>query len=201
MSTSRNRPIAILSVFAVALSVLWIGPTVASAGLCGEFRWSIKSLADVDRRNIDFQARRTRLARLYGLKPPETVVEETPRISPQELRTYSVTARLVKGQIEGDSDVKFVVSVPGHPNQTMAVEFLADRCMERRFHRRQMLRARSRALDLCGPLSHDFTRLRGRVRLVGVGFWGSRSHDEIGGAPNAFQLIPVLRIRGTCRQA
>jgi hypothetical protein len=33
--------------------------------------------------------------------------------------------------------------------------------------------------------------LRGRVILRGVGFWGSRQHEEIGGAPNHFELIPV----------
>jgi hypothetical protein len=107
----------------------------------------------------------------------------------------------VKGHIEGDSDVQFVISVPGRPNQTMAVEFLGKRCMERRFHRRQMVAARRKALRLCGPLSEDYTSLRGHVRLTGVGFWGSRSHQEIGGAPNAFEMIPVLRIRGTCQQA
>jgi hypothetical protein len=200
MSSRRKSFVALTSIAAVVLGVFWIAPTVATAGLCGEFRWPIKSLADPDRGDIDFQAHRTRLARLYGLEPPESVKEDTPRMAPHEFRTYSVAARLVKGHIEGDSDVQFVISVPGHPNQTMAVEFLAKRCMESRFHRRQMLAARTKALEMCGPLSGDYTALAGRVRLVGVGFWGSRSHDEVGGAPNAFQLIPVLKIRGTCRQ-
>jgi hypothetical protein len=201
MTLLLKRSVALMSVTAVVLSVFMIAPTAATAGVCGEFRWSIKSLADPDRRGIDFHARRTRLGRLYGLEPPDSVSDDTPRIAPHELRTYSVAARLVKGHVEGDGDVQFVISVPGHPEQTMAVEFLAKRCMESRFHRRQMLSARRKALGMCGPLSEGYTALRGRVRLMGVGFWGSRSHEEIGGAPNAFELIPVLKIRGTCRQA
>ena len=190
---------AVVTATIVVSALFSVAPMVADAGLCGEFRWSIKSLADADRGDIDFDPIRTSLADLYGQEPPDTVSENTPRIA-EELHTYSVAARLVRGHIEGDSDVKFVISVPGHPHQTMAVEFLGKPCMERRFHRNQMLAARSKALDMCGPLTEDYTRLRGRVRLVGVGFWGNRSHGEIGGAPNAFQLIPVLSIRDTCRQ-
>jgi len=201
MPVRRKRSVAIMSVAAVVLSVSLTGPTAATARPCGEFRSSIKNLADPDRLDIDFQARRTRLARLYGLEPPESVTERSARIAPHEFRTYSVAARLVKGHIEGDSDVQFVISVPGHPDETMAVEFRGKRCLESRFHRRQMVAARTKALEMCGPLSGDYTALSGRVRLVGVGFWGSRSHHEIGGAPNAFELIPVLKIRGTCRQA
>ena len=200
MPSPRSRLFAVVTATIVVSSLFSVAPMVANAGLCGEFRWSIKSLADADRRQIDFEPERTSLASLYGLEPPADVSEDTPRIRDQEFQTYSVAARLVRGHIEGDSDVKFVISVPGHPNQTMAVEFLGKACMEGRFHRNQMLAARSKALDMCGPLTEDYTRLRGRVRLVGVGFWGNRSHGEIGGAPNAFQLIPVLNIRGTCRQ-
>ncbi len=200
MQIARRRSIALLSAAAVVLGMFAIAPHVAVAGLCGEFRWPIKSLADPDRREIDFDAQRTKLGRLYRLDHPTRVREGTPRIAPHEFRTYEVAARLVKGEIEGDHDVKFVVSVPRHPNKTIAVEFLSSPCMESNFHRERMLAAREKALDMCGPLSAEYTELRGRVILRGVGFWGSRQHEEIGGAPNHFELIPVLGIRGTCRQ-
>jgi hypothetical protein len=202
MSLSRARIVSVVSAIAVTMTLVALSPRVASAGLCGEFRWPIKSLADPDRREIDFHAKRTTLARLYGLdRPGRPVRESTPRIAPREFRTYKVVARLVKGLIEGDTDVKFVVSVPGHPEQTMAVEFLGSPCMESNFHRHRMLAARDRALEMCGPLkTQEFTALSGRVVLRGIGFWGNRRHEEIGGAPNHFQLIPVLGIKGTCRQ-
>lgn len=200
MLTVRHRWIATVWVAAMALSMLWVAPRVATAGLCGEFRWPIKSLADADRRDIDFHAQRTTLKRLYHLDRPRPVKDHTPRIAPREFRTYRVVARLVKGEIEGDSDVKLVISVPGHVRKTMAVEFLGPPCMTSRFHRHRMLAARDKALRMCGPLNEEFTQLRGRVELRGVGFWGSRHHEEIGGAPNHFQLIPVLGIQGTCRQ-
>ena len=195
-----HRPLALLSVTAIVLTMFAIAPKVATAGLCGEFRWPIKSLADPDRRDIDFHARRTTLARLYNQDAPARVRERTPRIAPRELHVYKVVAKLVKGQIEGDTDVKFVISVPGFPERTMAIEFLGPPCMSSRFHRHRMLAARHKALRMCGPLEHEFTQLRGRVQLRGVGFWGNRKHEEIGGAPNHFELIPVLGITGTCQQ-
>ena len=195
-----RRPLSVLSATAIALTMFAIVPPVATAGLCGEFRWPIKSLSDPNRRDIDFHARRTTLARLYNREAPDRVRERTPRIAPQELHVYKVVARLVKAEIEGDSDVKFVISVPGFPEQTMAVEFLGPPCMTSRFHRHRMLAARHKALEMCGPLSEEFTQLRGRVQLRGVGFWGNRRHEEIGGAPNHFELIPVLGISGTCEQ-
>jgi hypothetical protein len=200
MQVRPRRFLAALLTAAVLVTVPSIGIPPASAGLCGEFRWPIKSLADPDRRDVDFVTRRVSLARLYRLDPPDSVTEDTPRIAPQEKRTYKVKARLVKAEIEGDSDVKLVVAVPSHRNKTMATEFLGRPCMTSHFKRHKMLAARRRFLDKCGPLSDDFTRLRGNVRLKGVGFWGSRDHNEIGGAPNAFELIPLLGFRGTCRQ-
>jgi hypothetical protein len=192
--------LAALSTAAVLVAVPSIGITPASAGQCGEFRWPVKSLADPDRHDVDFSPRKVSLARLYRLDPPDSVTEDTPRIEPQEKRTYKVKARLVKAEIEGDTDVKIVVAIPSHRNMTMAMEFLGRPCMTSHFKRHKMLTARKQFLAKCGPLDDDFTRLRGRVLLTGVGFWGSRDHNEIGGAPNAFELIPLLGFRGTCRQ-
>ena len=201
MRTNARRPLSILAVAAVTASLLMFASPAANAGLCGEFRWPVKSLADADNRSIDFDAHRVTLQRLYRLdRPDRRVRDDTPRIAPHEFRMYEVAARLVKGMVEADSDVKFVVSVPGHPERTMAVEFLGSPCMESSFRRHRMLAARQKALRMCGPLDEDFTDLRGRVILRGIGFWGSRLHEEIGGAPNHFQLIPVLSITGSCRQ-
>jgi hypothetical protein len=198
MRTRRSRVAAIAGVVALTASMLVVGATVSTAGLCGEFRWPIKSLADANARDINFEPQRVRLARLYQLDRPGRVTDDTPRIRPEEFQVYEFVAQVERAVIEGDHDLKFVISVPRHPEQTMAMEFLAGVCMESRFRRDRMLAARQKALDLCGPLSQEYTELQGRVVIKGVGFWGNLQHEEIGGAPNHFQLIPGLGIRGTC---
>jgi len=53
-------------------------------------------------------------------------------------------------------------------------------------------------VDACGSLSTSwFTKLRGNVRIKGVGFW-DEIHGQTGVAPNGIELHPVLRFRGTC---
>ena len=199
MKVRRSRVVAIFGVVAATATLLVVGPTVSTAGLCGEFRWPIKSLADPAARQINFEPQRVRLARLYQLERPGRVIDDTPRIRPQEFQVYEFVAQLEAAEIEGDRDLKFVISVPRHPEQTMAMEFLAGACMDAgSFRRNRMVAARQKALDLCDPLSEEYTELQGRVVIRGVGFWGNLQHEEIGGAPNHFELIPGLGIRGTC---
>jgi hypothetical protein len=201
MRTQRSRISALASIVALTASLIVVGSTPSTAGLCGEFRWPIKSLADPAARNIDFEPQRVRLARLYNLERPGRVTDGTSRIRPQEFQVYEFVAQLEAADIEGDRDLKFVISVPRHPEQTMAMEFLSGACMDSSsFRRNRMVAARQKALDLCGPLSDEYTELQGRVVIRGVGWWGNLQHEEIGGAPNHFELIPGLGIRGTCEQ-
>jgi hypothetical protein len=80
----------------------------------------------------------------------------------------------------------------------MIVEFPDPRCVDSAFRRPQIRRARDQMLNNCGPISSsDFTALKGRVRVRGVGFW-DEIHGQTGVAPNGIELHPVLSIRGTC---
>jgi hypothetical protein len=165
-----------------------------------EFRWPIKSLSDPDRRDVDFHAIRASVARLRSFERPDLrVLEDTPRIAPKERHTYRVRARVVSARLESDGDVILVVAVPGHLRRTIVFEFANPRCVTKRFRREQMGAARRAVLRNCGPLDSDLTALRGTMRVRGVGYW-DRSSSEPGSAPNAFQLWPVLAIRGHCTQ-
>jgi hypothetical protein len=128
------------------------------------------------------------------------VQDDTARIAPQEDRTYKVRARPLKAKVEADGDVILVIAVPGHIRRTMAVEFGNPRCVTNGFRRERIGAARRRVLNNCGPLDGNFTSLSGSLHLRGVGFWDRRSSEE-GAAPNAFQLWPVLALRGTCSHA
>jgi hypothetical protein len=80
----------------------------------------------------------------------------------------------------------------------MIVEFPDPRCVDSAFKRPQIRRAREQMLNNCGPISSsDFTALKGRVRVGGVGFWEA-IYGQTGVAPNGIELHPVLSIRGRC---
>jgi hypothetical protein len=64
-----------------------------------------------------------------------------------------------------------------------------------------MRAARSSMLNNCGLLStSSFTKLKGNVTIVGIGFWDEK-HGQTGVAPNGIELHPVLRFSGTCTKA
>jgi hypothetical protein len=200
-----------VSVLVLGLGLLTLAPISVPAALADytcdathpntEFRWPIKSLSDPDRQDVDFTPIRTTVNRLRHLdRPSVSVQDDTPRIAPQEKRTYKVRARPVKAKVEGDGDVILVVAVPGHIRRTMVVEFGNPRCVTDSFRRTRIGAARRRMLNNCGPLGSGFTAVRGSLHLRGVGYWDRRSSEE-GSAPNAFQLWPVLAIRGTCSHA
>ena len=165
-----------------------------------EFRWAIKSLSDPDRRQIDFDAIHTTVARMRAFERPDLRVRpDTARISPEEMQTYLVRARVLRAKREPDGDIILVVSPPVHRRQTIVFEFGNPRCVTSQFRRAQIGEARRAVLADCGRLDTDFTALRGRVRVRGVGFWDRRSSEPFS-APNQFQLWPVLGIHGTCSQ-
>ena len=73
-------------------------------------------------------------------------------------------------------------------------------CVASAFKRRKIAHARNQFLNNCGSVSSSsWSYLRGRVQLVGVGFWDEQ-HGQTGVAPNAIELHPVLSIRGKCRK-
>jgi hypothetical protein len=197
---SPARP-AITSALAFLLmaasALLAVDGGVAHAIGCGLFRWDVKTLSDPDRRDVDFNARRTTVRRLRRLDSPGPY-DGMPRTGPVEKHVYRVRAQVRLAKLEPDGDIHLVIAPPRARAKTMFVEFPDPRCVDKPFKRPQMRRARNRTLNNCGDLSlFSFTELKGRVRIRGVGFW-DEVHGQIGVAPNGIELHPVLSIRGTC---
>jgi hypothetical protein len=165
---------------------------LAKATSCGVWRWDVKTLSDPARKSVNFHARLERVARLRKLDAPGTLSTDTPRQDGIEKQVYRVRAQVVTATIEEDSDIHLVIATRGHSKQTMIVEFPNPACVDSRFKRAGIRRARSSMLDACGPISSSsFTDLRGKVVISGVGFW-DELHGQTGVAPNGIELHPLL---------
>jgi hypothetical protein len=204
VTTLLRRTLAVAVLGASMLAVPASVPSALATYTCdathpnNEFRWPIKSLSDDDNHDVDFHAIRTKVARLRSFARPDVRVrDDTPRIGQRERHTYRVRARVLEAKVERDGDVILIVAVPGHIRRTIVFEFGNPRCVTDPFKRSQIGAARRAVLNNCGPLDSSFTPLRGQMRVRGVGYW-DRSSSEVGAAPNAFQLWPVLGITGTC---
>ena len=107
-------------------------------------------------------------------------------------------AQPIQAKLEDDKDIHLVISIPNAPKKTMIVEFPKPTCVASSFKRYRIARARRQFVNDCGSVSaSSWLKLAGRVTIMGVGFWDDK-HGQIGVAPNAIELHPVLSFRGRC---
>jgi hypothetical protein len=174
-------------------------PRQAQAGTaCGVWRWDVKTLSDPDRRDVNFDARRTRINRLRHRQPPDSLSTDTPRLRGVEERVFHVRAQVIQATVEDDSDIHLVIAPRASRRRAMIVEFPRPICVDSTFKRAEIARASRGMLRACGSISSsDFTQLRGHVVIKGVGFW-DEIHGQTGVAPNGIELHPVLGFRGNC---
>jgi hypothetical protein len=161
---------------------------------CGGERWPVKTLSDARAHLVDFHPRRTTVTRLRHKRRPH-IEDDSPRRRGAERKTFRVRARLLKFARFGDHDIHMVITEPGHRSRTMIVEFPNVRCNGARhsIKKRAMRRARRRLRAACGiPHSSNFTHLRGKATITGVGFF-DLIHGQTGQAPNGIELHPVLK--------
>ncbi|MDP9329838.1 MAG: hypothetical protein M3P11_04250 [Actinomycetota bacterium] len=173
----------------------------ASATSCGVWRWPVKTLSDKARTKVDFTPKSVRIDRLRNLTAPTSLSTSTPRIKGVEFKTYRLKVQVREAKIEDDSDIHLVIASRTARRHTMIVEFPHPSCVDKPFKRHAMRAARSSMLNNCGSLStSSFTKLKGNVTIIGVGFWDEK-HGQTGVAPNGIELHPVLRFAGTCNKA
>jgi hypothetical protein len=192
---------------AVGVSVLMVGGVLGVSALgspdalagagCSSWRSDVKTLSDPDRRDVNFHARRTSVRALRRVDPPAALTATTPRLGGMESRVHQVRAQVVEARTKRDGTIHLVIAQRNDRNDTMIVQFPADRCVDSSFRRPEMRRARERLLDACGRIGSRYTELTGDVVVRGVGFW-DEARGQRGVAPNGLELHPVLSFRGSC---
>ncbi len=161
---------------------------------CGDQRWPVKTLSDPREKLVNYKPHDSSIGRLRK-KPHPHVGPNTKRIEGVETTNYRVAARLVEMKLADDRDIQLVIAVPSAPAKTMIVEFPDTSCngASSSPKKGKMASARSAIIAACGqPSSSHFTNLGGRANITGVGFFDI-PHGQIGLAPNAIELHPVLK--------
>src|SRR5437763_9953229 len=96
---------------------------------------------------------------------------------------------------QGDGDVHLVITDPADKTKMMLAEFPDVRCPgpDHSLKTQQLRAARLALVHACGqvPPAGTKERLRGRLRLVGVGFFDSNMQFN----PNGVELHPVLAMK------
>jgi hypothetical protein len=130
---------------------------------------------------------------LRALPVPGIIEFGTPRLA-QEMRTYTVTARLLWDKLEADSD--FHVVIADQSGATMIAEVTDPGCAAGSRVATTLTKIRQEFVAKFGePSPERFERVRGTptVHLMGVLFFDVL-HGQRGVAPNGVELHPVLAL-------
>lgn len=158
---------------------------------CGKERWAVKTGTDPDASRIDLRhGVATTVAKLDALPAPVHLPRDR-RIPPVETTVYRVHATLIAYKHERDGDYHLVLR--GRSGQTMITEIPAPSCVG---SGSPLARGIARARHEFNARFHaeDHSRYtRVPVTVTGVGFFDF-PHGQMGVAPNAIELHPVLNV-------
>lgn len=164
----------------------------ASANACGTSRWHVKVGEDADAGKVSLNAYRTTIARLASFKaPPHPSAKPNSRY-PSELKTYSISGRLVFIEPEADQDYHLVVRDTA--GRTMIVEAPEPACATKSRFLADIASVRA-TIDsfFGGPVLTKQVTNNVAMNIMGVGFFDS-IHGQTGVAPNGIELHPILHI-------
>jgi hypothetical protein len=160
---------------------------------CGEERWSVKTLTDDGAGNVDFVPRDATINELGLVPAPKSVQDDMPRQS-QELNVYRVVASIFAFKQEEDSDIHLAIMDPNPPQATMIAEFPAATCDTSALEKQQIDQARDDFVAAFGRPSTKWKKPPGCATITGV-FFFDKKHGQVGRAPNAAELHPVLSFK------
>ncbi len=192
------RKTAVVVAFAMGVTATEQAPSAppplgpVCGGRCGVERWDVKTLSDPDRARVNLTAVDATIEALAAL-PRGQAQPGHERIAPVELTTYRVTGHLAAAFTEKDHDWHLVLY--GLQNQRVSIiaEIPDPACSGACRSGFSEAFARARA-----ALEEHLKQANLRdepilVQVTGVGFFDF-PHGQVGVAPNAFELHPVLEI-------
>ena len=169
------------------------GGAEGAAPHCGQWRWGVKTLQDAAAAQVNMTSIPTTVEALRALAVPGPLGPNVSRFA-EEMKTYSLRARLLKAKQEADSDFHLVLA--GSSGKTMVAEIPSPSCIGT-VGGAAMRQTRAGFLRRFGqPSSTHFVPYAGSpaVTMTGVLFF-DEVHGQAGVAPNGMELHPVLGIR------
>lgn len=155
---------------------------------------SKKTLTDHYASEVSLTPVRSRVATLRKIPVPAGAGAGQPRTQPEKT-TYALTVHLIGARLMSDHDIHLIVA-DWRGGATMITELPDPRCpvAARSPVAAQMTAARRALLAAVGPVSAAHWKpLNRRVKITGVGFFDT-VHNQVGVAPNGFELHPLLSL-------
>jgi len=166
-----------------------VAPTpvpIASGAICGEERWNLKTLSDLDAIRVDFVGvTPTTIAALNSLTPHCSGLPDV-RTFAEEFRVFEAIGLVQLTRNEDDRDVHIALADPADPSRTIVVEVADPSCagaVQSPFV--SMLSQAKIQFGSLGPIVGK------RVRVRGVGFYDF-AHGQTGRSQSCIELHPVL---------
>ena len=185
----RNRSpcLLILTALTGLVGCRTIDRTLQEAHIpCGVYRWQVKILTDPDAEGVRLEPIGTTVREVVEFSPPPPDFDRKHR-SGNEFYVYRLTAQLIAVHARLDQDLHLFLRDPDDPERRMIAEIPNPKCTKNSRHEPEFAAAR---------LVAESVRSRGGkalVEVVGVGFF-DEYHESKGGAPNGFELHPVLKL-------
>lgn len=187
MTLKRGR--VVVAAALVAIGVTLSAPLALAACECGKDRWPVKTASDADVESVEPNAVTTTIEAL-GSKPKPANRPQDGRVDGVETTVWAVDGTLVKYKLSKDCDYHLVLEHQGHE---MVVELAAPDCVEDDSPFLTQIDAARQAFDAQFNVTTSWKEAGRSVRVTGIGFF-DKSHGQIGMAPNAVELHPVLSI-------
>lgn len=157
----------------------------------GKDRWDIKTGTDPAAHTVTLTV--TVPSSIAALRiQPSPHSPPTARITGVETVVYGLTCTVIGGKLESDGDYHLVLSDDAH--QTMIAEIPDPQAVGIESPWRSIIaQCRTAAETIFGPLRASYSPLHVPVHVTGV-FFFDHPHGQVGCAPNACELHPVLSV-------
>ena len=180
-----------------------INAPVASSGgqNPGVWRWSVKTMADLEASQVNRTPISLTVAEAVKFaKPTVKLSKNTPRgVEPQEVKSYSVDAFIIKYKAEADGDYHVLLSDDGKDTtlllgvEVVKPEFAVGSPSIGEFTKvRRTFEDMIQGKPAKGGSYHTLT-IPIKVHVVGVGFW-DETHGQAG-MDSGFELHPVIDMK------
>ena len=168
-----------------------LSPGLPCGVRCGTERWAVKTMSDGDRRFVDMRPVLATVESLAAL--PREPGRANARGGDAERRVFRVRGYLAATKDEKDGDLHLVIFGLSNQRLSLIAEIPDPACAGacRSGLASQYAAARA-ATAACAAQANPTDRAI-VVEVEGVGFF-DRNHGQLGRAPNAFELHPVLKV-------
>ena len=161
-----------------------------SASTCGGAAWRLKTLSDVQRKQVNLSPQQTTVPDILARRGPGH--EVTRRRTAFQLHVWGVYAQITKYRLDANGSVRLVLY---DDNSYMNAVIPSPDCLSRTTRDRPDIAAAWRGfVSKCGKPGSDWTTFGGILFVQGIGYWTQKQALR-GTAPNGAELHPVTGFR------